>query len=150
MPYNYGYFLNWKKVNQIPLPDALSDLRHRMEADVANISLDTLKKVWDEITYRLDLCYVTNGAHSEHLLTRRKFLEDSTIIANYDASGPPNGVVWYLGEGVSAQSRHPETMTLRKSLSPDEIANLLRDISENESDGGELSCSNLDSDEEQD
>ncbi|GFW12529.1 uncharacterized protein TNCV_817811 [Trichonephila clavipes] len=39
-------------------------------------------------------------------------------------------------------------MAPRKGLSPDEIACLLRDISENESDGGELSCSNLDSDED--
>ncbi|GFT07595.1 hypothetical protein TNCV_4045551 [Trichonephila clavipes] len=39
-------------------------------------------------------------------------------------------------------------MALRKGLSPDDIANLLREISENESDGGELSCSNLHSDED--
>ncbi|GFX44052.1 hypothetical protein TNCV_4118481 [Trichonephila clavipes] len=48
----------------------------------------------------------------------------------------------------SAMSRHPETMASRKILSPDEIAHLLREISEDESDGGELSCSNLDSDED--
>ncbi|GFT07612.1 uncharacterized protein TNCV_4045671 [Trichonephila clavipes] len=36
-------------------------------------------------------------------------------------------------------------MARRKGLSPDKIANLLREISENESDGGQLSCSNLDS-----
>ncbi|GFV21293.1 hypothetical protein TNCV_2951691 [Trichonephila clavipes] len=35
-----------------------------------------------------------------------------------------------------------------KFLSPDEIANLLQEFSENESNGGELSCSNLDSDED--
>ncbi|GFW39395.1 uncharacterized protein TNCV_1833781 [Trichonephila clavipes] len=46
------------------------------------------------------------------------------------------------------QSRHPETMTHRKDLIPDVIANLLQELSENESDGGELSCSNLDSDED--
>ncbi|GFW45465.1 uncharacterized protein TNCV_3244051 [Trichonephila clavipes] len=46
------------------------------------------------------------------------------------------------------QSRHSEMMTRRKGLSPNEIANMLRELSENESDGGELSCSNLDSDEE--
>ncbi|GFX58529.1 hypothetical protein TNCV_417091 [Trichonephila clavipes] len=47
----------------------------------------------------------------------------------------------YLG-----QCRHPETMNRKKGLSPDEIANLL--ISEKELDGGELSRSNLDSDED--
>ncbi|GFU01885.1 hypothetical protein TNCV_1523811 [Trichonephila clavipes] len=46
------------------------------------------------------------------------------------------------------QSIHLETMTRRKGLSPDKIANLLRKLSENESAGGQLSCSNLDSDED--
>ncbi|GFW97639.1 uncharacterized protein TNCV_685091 [Trichonephila clavipes] len=39
-------------------------------------------------------------------------------------------------------------MARRKGLSPDEIANLLRELSENESDVGELICLNLDSDED--
>ncbi|GFT04696.1 hypothetical protein TNCV_334451 [Trichonephila clavipes] len=46
------------------------------------------------------------------------------------------------------QSGYSETMVPRKGLSPDEIANLLQYVSENESDGGELSCSNLDFDED--
>ncbi|GFX20911.1 hypothetical protein TNCV_79661 [Trichonephila clavipes] len=36
------------------------------------------------------------------------------------------------------QSRNPETMTRRKGLSPDEIANWFRELFENESDGSEL------------
>ncbi|GFY01795.1 hypothetical protein TNCV_1467871 [Trichonephila clavipes] len=43
-----------------PLPADLSDLRHRMEADVARISSGTLKKVWDELIYRLDVCLRTH------------------------------------------------------------------------------------------
>ncbi|GFW52228.1 hypothetical protein TNCV_2426751 [Trichonephila clavipes] len=39
-------------------------------------------------------------------------------------------------------------MTQVKGLSPDEFANFRRSLSENESVGGELSCSNLDSDED--
>ncbi|GFW92250.1 hypothetical protein TNCV_3541361 [Trichonephila clavipes] len=39
-------------------------------------------------------------------------------------------------------------MARRKGLSPDAIVNLLREISENVSDCGELSCSNLDSDKD--
>ncbi|GFX29814.1 hypothetical protein TNCV_4749431 [Trichonephila clavipes] len=35
------------------------------------------------------------------------------------------------------QRRHPETMSRRKGLSSDEIANLLPETSENESDGGD-------------
>ncbi|GFX70134.1 hypothetical protein TNCV_4615721 [Trichonephila clavipes] len=49
------------------LPDDLLDLRHRIEADVARISSDKLKRVWDELAYRLDVCLVTNGAHIAHL-----------------------------------------------------------------------------------
>ncbi|GFY25611.1 hypothetical protein TNCV_2487311 [Trichonephila clavipes] len=44
--------------------------------------------------------------------------------------------------------RHPETMIRTKGLSPGKIANLLRALFENELDGGYLSCSNLDSDED--
>ncbi|GFV41910.1 retrovirus-related Pol polyprotein from transposon opus [Trichonephila clavipes] len=48
---------------------------------------------------------------------------------------------------LSAKSTHPEKMTRRKYLSSDEIAYLLLELFENEQEGGELSCSNLDSDE---
>ncbi|GFW62084.1 uncharacterized protein TNCV_1685151 [Trichonephila clavipes] len=50
-----------------PLPTDLPDLRHRIEAAVARITLDTLNKVKDELVYRLDVCRMTNGAHIEHL-----------------------------------------------------------------------------------
>ncbi|GFV39991.1 uncharacterized protein TNCV_4412221 [Trichonephila clavipes] len=50
-----------------PLPADLSDLRHRMEADVARISSDAMKNACDELYYRFDLCCVTNWAHIEHL-----------------------------------------------------------------------------------
>ncbi|GFV87019.1 uncharacterized protein TNCV_5112371 [Trichonephila clavipes] len=46
------------------------------------------------------------------------------------------------------QSRHPEAMTRTKGLSPNEIANLLREFSEKESDGAALFRSYLDSDED--
>ncbi|GFT92214.1 uncharacterized protein TNCV_774921 [Trichonephila clavipes] len=49
------------------LPDDRSELRHRIEAAMAKISSDTMKKVWDEFAYRIDLCRVTNGAHIEYL-----------------------------------------------------------------------------------
>ncbi|GFX92124.1 uncharacterized protein TNCV_1740441 [Trichonephila clavipes] len=53
-----------------------------------------------------------------------------------------------FGSLESGVFRHPETLTRREGLSPNEIVNLLRDLSTNESDGGELSCYNLDSDED--
>ncbi|GFV79335.1 hypothetical protein TNCV_72011 [Trichonephila clavipes] len=43
------------------------------------------------------------------------------------------------------QIRHPETITHKIGLSFGEIVNLLRELSENESDGGELPCPNFDS-----
>ncbi|GFY24166.1 uncharacterized protein TNCV_1012191 [Trichonephila clavipes] len=43
------------------------------------------------------------------------------------------------------ERRHPETITHRKVLSPDEISNFLRELSENESEGSEQSCSTSDS-----
>ncbi|GFW74675.1 hypothetical protein TNCV_962501 [Trichonephila clavipes] len=46
------------------------------------------------------------------------------------------------------ESRRLEPMTRRKGLRPEEFFNSLRELSENESDGGELSCSNLDSEED--
>ncbi|GFT41748.1 uncharacterized protein TNCV_4708061 [Trichonephila clavipes] len=51
----------------LPLPADVPDLRHRIEAAVARILLDTLNKVWDELAYRLDVYRVTNGAHTEHM-----------------------------------------------------------------------------------
>ncbi|GFX06352.1 hypothetical protein TNCV_2938801 [Trichonephila clavipes] len=49
---------------------------------------------------------------------------------------------------LCTKERHRETMSRRKGLSPDEIANLLRELSENKWNGGELSCFNLDFDED--
>ncbi|GFV55802.1 uncharacterized protein TNCV_2603231 [Trichonephila clavipes] len=49
------------------LPAYLQGIRHMNGAVVARITLDTLNKVWDELTYRLDVCRVTNGSHIEHL-----------------------------------------------------------------------------------
>ncbi|GFV24651.1 uncharacterized protein TNCV_3339671 [Trichonephila clavipes] len=65
------YFYQWGSIKDCvyvpPLPADLSDLRHIIEAAVARISSDSLKKACDELVYRLDLCPVTNGAHIEHL-----------------------------------------------------------------------------------
>ncbi|GFW87553.1 uncharacterized protein TNCV_4485181 [Trichonephila clavipes] len=67
-PYDF-YLLGFIKdcVYAPPLLADLLDLRHRIEATVARITSNTLNKVWDELTYRLDVCHVTNGAHIEHL-----------------------------------------------------------------------------------
>lgn len=50
-----------------PLPADIPELRHRIEAAVAVITDDTLINVWEELSYRLDVCRVTKGVHIEHL-----------------------------------------------------------------------------------
>ncbi|GFW36582.1 hypothetical protein TNCV_1955821 [Trichonephila clavipes] len=60
------------------------------------------------------LTMVRNSKCSAHLLIKKTFIRFSKLVRN----------------------QHPKAMALRKGLIPDEIANLLREFSENESDGG--------------
>jgi hypothetical protein len=55
------------KVFLPPQPVSIPDLKNRIEAAVATITPDLLIRVWQELDYRLDVCYVTKGAHIEHL-----------------------------------------------------------------------------------
>jgi hypothetical protein len=36
-------------------------------AAVSAIDDDVLRRVWDELDYRIEVCHVTRGAHIEHL-----------------------------------------------------------------------------------
>ncbi|GFV43734.1 hypothetical protein TNCV_1271071 [Trichonephila clavipes] len=59
--------------------------------------------------------------------------------------------IWWDWKGIIYYRflrSHPQTMTRRKDISLDEAVNLLRELTENESGGGELSCSNSDSEED--
>jgi len=49
------------------LPHDLADLKARIIVPGKNIDEPMLKRVWKEIKYRIDMCRVTRGAHSEHL-----------------------------------------------------------------------------------
>jgi hypothetical protein len=49
------------------LPRSLSELMQRITTAIASITRDTLHKVWDDLDYRLDICRVTRGAHTESL-----------------------------------------------------------------------------------
>lgn len=53
------------KVYVQPLPANLNDLRNRINAAVAQVTTDMLKRVWQEIDYRWDVCRITNGSHIE-------------------------------------------------------------------------------------
>ena len=50
-----------------PLPRDLADLKARIIAAVKNIDAPMLKRVWQELEYRIDEGGVTRGAHIEHL-----------------------------------------------------------------------------------
>ena len=44
----------------------LAELKARIIATVKNIDAPMLKRVWQELEYRIDVCRVTHGAHIEH------------------------------------------------------------------------------------
>ncbi|GBN98293.1 hypothetical protein AVEN_121963-1 [Araneus ventricosus] len=55
------------KVYAPPLPRNLEDLRTRIGNALNLVTPDMLKRVWEEMDYRLDVVRVTRGSHIEHL-----------------------------------------------------------------------------------
>ena len=50
-----------------PLPMSLKELRDRITHALQTVTSDMLHQVWDEFDYRVDVCRVTQGAHTEGL-----------------------------------------------------------------------------------
>ena len=50
-----------------PLPADLDELTNRMTAAVKSVTEDTLRRVWDEFSYRVDDVRAVGGGHIEHL-----------------------------------------------------------------------------------
>jgi hypothetical protein len=50
-----------------PLPTSIYEIRDRITHALQAITADMLHRVWDEFDYRVDVCRVTQGAHSEGL-----------------------------------------------------------------------------------
>ncbi len=51
-----------------PLPHQnVRELQDRIRAAVQTVDGNMLKRVWQELDYRIDICRVTKGAHIEHL-----------------------------------------------------------------------------------
>ena len=50
-----------------PLSTNLQDLRNRITAAVALVDRDMLTRVWNEMDYRIDVCRITKGGHTELL-----------------------------------------------------------------------------------
>ena len=50
-----------------PLPADLGELTNRTTAAVKSVTEDTLRRVWDEFSYRVDVVRAAGGGHMEHL-----------------------------------------------------------------------------------
>ena len=49
-----------------PLPVSLNELKQPITAAVSSVEEDTLRSVWTELDYRIDICRVTKGSHIEN------------------------------------------------------------------------------------
>jgi hypothetical protein len=63
--YLWGYVKD--RVFVPPFPRDLADLKAWITLAVKNINAPTLKHVWQELEYRINVCHVTRGAHIKHL-----------------------------------------------------------------------------------
>ena len=50
-----------------PLPADLVELTNRITAAVKSMTEDTLRRIWDEFSYRVDVVRAAGGGHIEHL-----------------------------------------------------------------------------------
>jgi hypothetical protein len=50
-----------------PLPSDLDELTNRITAAVKSVTEDTLSRVWDELSYRVDVVCAAAGGHIEQL-----------------------------------------------------------------------------------
>ena len=50
-----------------PLPADLDELTNRITAAVKSVTEDTLRRVWDEFIYRVDVGRTAGGGHIKHL-----------------------------------------------------------------------------------
>ena len=50
-----------------PLPADLDELTNRITTAVNSVTEDTLRRVWDEFSYRVDVVRAAGGGHIQHL-----------------------------------------------------------------------------------
>jgi hypothetical protein len=70
------------------LPRDLADLKGWITAAVKNIHARMLKRVWQEIEYRIDVCRVTRGAHIENLQLPKNVFWFPVAVNNSIKGGP--------------------------------------------------------------
>jgi hypothetical protein len=68
----WGYVKEQLFVPPLPLED-IDELKLTITAAVETIHRNVLERLWDELDYRLDICRVMNGAHTEHLHDMQNF-----------------------------------------------------------------------------
>ena len=49
------------------LPVSLNELKQCITTAVASVDEDTLRSVWTELDYRIDICRVTKGSHTQNI-----------------------------------------------------------------------------------
>jgi len=50
------------------MPPDLQKLHGRTVNAIALVGVFFLNKLWNELEYHLDVCHITRGSHTEHLL----------------------------------------------------------------------------------
>jgi len=65
------HFFLWgyvkERVYVPPLPADLDEFGNRITAAVNSVTEDTLRRVWDEFSYRVDVFRAASGGHIGHL-----------------------------------------------------------------------------------
>jgi hypothetical protein len=63
----WGFVKDHVRVQLMPVD--LQELRDRIVNAIALVDVTFLKKLLDELEYRLDVCRITRGSHIEHFQT---------------------------------------------------------------------------------
>ena len=58
-------FVRW--FVSLPLPANVNELKQKITIALEAVTQDMLHRVWEELDHRLDVSWVTGGAHIEHL-----------------------------------------------------------------------------------
>jgi len=88
------------------LPRDLADLKARIIAAVKNIDAPMLTRVWQELEYRIDMCRVTIGAHSDTFtVIKKNSFRFPAVLNNFINLLTPN--VNYSGRTAPLTSKVP-------------------------------------------
>ena len=66
MTFSYAGYVK-ERVYVPPLPADLDELTNRITAAVNSVTESTLRRVWNELSYRADIVRAAGGGHTEHL-----------------------------------------------------------------------------------